>query len=218
MDTEGVYDNRKAAGERLADLLGQREWPPSTLVIALPRGGVPVAAVIASRLKLALDVLIVRKLGLPQDPEVAMGAIPSGGVTMINDWICASLPNPAEVLNEVITVESEELRRREELYRPDREPLAVEGRTVIVVDDGLATGATMRAAIETLRRRGADRCVVAVPVASWDARDDLAKVADEVLCPIVPKEFIGVGRHYVDFAQTSDAEVRELLAEANLVR
>lgn len=218
MDTQGVYENRRAAGERLADLLGQRVWPPSTLVIALPRGGVPVAEVIARKLKLALDILVVRKLGIPQQPEVAMGAIASGGVTIINDWICSSLPNPSEVLNEVMTVEAAELERREQLYRPDRKALTVEGRNVIVVDDGLATGATMRAAVEALRRRGADRCIVAIPVASWDARDELAKVVDEVVCPIIPKEFIGVGNHYEDFTQTTDEEVRELLAEGNLVR
>ena len=152
METNDMYLDRHAAGERLAGLLARRAWPPSTLVVALPRGGVPVAAVIATRLRLALDVLIVRKLGLPDQPEVAMGAIASGDITMLNDWICAGLPNPAEVLGKVIAVELLELKRREDLYRSGRPPLNVNGRNVVVVDDGLATGATMRAAVTALRK------------------------------------------------------------------
>ena len=218
MELYETYRDRRDAGQQLAGLLAEDEWPPSTLVVALPRGGVPVAAEIASRLKLALDVLVVRKLGLPEQPEVAMGAIASGDVVMVNDWILASLPNPREVLERVLAMERAELERRERTYRPGRGALEVTGRNVIVVDDGLATGATMRAALEALRRRGAARRVVAVPVASREAYDGLRGVADAVVCPLVPADFAGVGQFYEDFGQTSDREVRELLEQLDTVR
>lgn len=213
MERSKSYRDRRDAGQQLAGLLAQNPWPPSTLVVALPRGGVPVAAEIATRLKLALDVLVVRKLGLPEEPEVAMGALASGDVVIVNDWILSSLPNPREAFDQVLAIERAELERRENAYRPGRAALAVEGRRVIVVDDGLATGATMRAAVEALRRRGATRRVVAVPVASREAYEDLGKVADAVLCPWIPADFGGVGRFYEDFSQTSDNEVRELLVQ-----
>jgi putative phosphoribosyl transferase len=218
MTEDGIYRDRQAAGRQLAKLLAGREWAPSTLVVGLPRGGVPVAAEIAVGLNLALDVVVVRKLGLPEQPEVAMGAIASGGVTILNDWLLAGLPNPQEVILQVRQVEQAELARREESYRPGRPPLAVAGRTVIVVDDGLATGATMAAAVESLRQRGAVRCVVAIPVASREAFEALGARADEVICPLVPDDFSSVGQFYEDFSQTGDEEVRELLAREDVLR
>jgi putative phosphoribosyl transferase len=215
--SQEAYRNRIDAGARLAEALAGRGWPPSTLVIALPRGGVPVAAAVAARLKLALDILIVRKLGLPDQPEVAMGAVASGNVVMANDWILASLPNPKEVFDQVLARECAEMDRRERLYRSGRPALEVRDRGVIVVDDGLATGATMRAALEALRQRGAGRQTVAVPVAAMEARDALARVADEVVCPLVPHDFGGVGQFYEDFSQTSDREVQQLLTEMDTV-
>lgn len=212
------YRDRYQAGEILAALLGMEPWPPSALVLGLPRGGVPVAAVIAAQLNLALDVLIVRKLGLPEQPEVAMGAIASGDIVIINDGICSALPNPSEVLEKVIAFESSELKRREDFYHADRDPLPIAGRTVILVDDGLATGATMRAALEAVHRRGAERRVVAVPVASEEALESTAAHADRVICPYIPEYFRGVGSHYDDFEQTGDEEVSRLLRESDLVR
>jgi putative phosphoribosyl transferase len=211
MFAQATYLNRTAAGAQLAELLGARPWSPTTLVVALPRGGVPVAAAIAGALGLELDVLIVRKLGLPEQPEVALGAIASGDVTILNDWILAGLPNPQQVVERIVARERRELHRREEAYRPGRPALDVGGREVIVVDDGLATGATMTAALESLRKRGASRCVVAVPVGSRDALDSIGGLADEVVCPLVPDDFTAVGCHYQDFSETSDDEVRELL-------
>ena len=212
------YRDRYHAGEILAALLGMERWPPSTLVLALPRGGVPVASVIAEQLNLALDVLIVRKLGIPEQPEVAMGAIASGDVTIINDWICSALPNPTEVLEKVIAVERHELMRREALYHADRGTLPIAGRTVILVDDGLATGATMQAALEAVHRLGAERRIVAVPVASKEALESTAAHADRVICPCIPEYFRGVGDHYDDFEQTRDEEVSLLLRKSDLVR
>ena len=212
MSADAYYPNRTAAGKRLAELLGNRPWLPSTLVIGLPRGGVPVAAAIADALDLELDVLIVRKLGLPEQPEVALGAIATGDVTILNDWILAGLPNPQEVIERITTHERKELLRREEAYRPGRSPIDVAGREVIVVDDGLATGATMAAALESLRKRGVKRCVVAAPVGSREAVAVLRELAAEVVCPSVPDDFTAVGCHYQDFSETSDEEVRELLA------
>lgn len=217
MESSDCYLDRRDAGQRLAGLLVEEEWPPSALVVALPRGGVPVAAEIAARLKLALDVLVVRKLGIPEQPAVAMGAIATGNVVMVNDWILASLPNPRVVFERVLATERAELERRERAYRPGRGPLEVAGRCVIVVDDALATGATMRAALEALRRRGAIRRAVAVPVASREACDDLRRLADDVFCPLVPADFAGVGQFYEDFSQTSDRDVRELLAQLDTV-
>ena len=219
MDSRGrPYLNRRAAGRKLAKLLSRREWLPSTLVVGLPRGGVPVAAEIASHLNLPLDILVVRRLGLPEQPEVAIGAVASGGITILNDWMLAGMPNPREVIQQVLQIEQAELSRREEEYRPGRPPLEVSGRTVIVVDDGLATGATMAAAVESLRRRGVDSCFIAVPVASAGAVQELRTRVDEVICPLVPEDFSSVGAFYDDFSQTGDEEVRELLAREDMVR
>jgi putative phosphoribosyl transferase len=212
MSADANYPNRTAAGERLAELLGSRPWSRSTLVIALPRGGVPVAAAIAEALDLELDVLIVRKLGLPEQPEVALGAIATGDVTILNDWLLAGLPNPQEVIERITAHERKELLRREDAYRRGRSPVDVAGREVIIVDDGLATGATMAAALESLRKRGAKRCVVAVPVGSREAVAALGGLVDEVVCPLVPDDFTAVGCHYQDFPETGDEEVRGLLA------
>jgi predicted phosphoribosyltransferase len=207
-----AFEDRTDAGRRLAELLDGYRSDPPPLVLALPRGGVPVAFEVASRLNAPLDVLIVRKLGMPGDEELAVGAIASGGVTVLNDDLVDALAVPPNVVEAVAERERVELTRREQLYRGDRPALDVAGRTVIVVDDGLATGATMRAAVLALRKLSPARVVVAVPVAARQAVADLGRVADACVVVATPSPFFGVGLWYRDFSQTSDDEVRELLA------
>jgi len=208
-----TFPDREKAGRWLAGLLGDYRGDAGTIVLALPRGGVPVAAGIARELGLPLDLLMVRKLGFPDYPEVAMGAIASGGVTVLNDWPDLSSGGLRAALERVTRYEQEELERRESVYRTARPALPVKGKTVIVVDDGLATGATMRVAVEALRRRGVKRCVVAVPVGSDSACARLREVADELVCALVPPDFRGVGQFYEDFRQTTDAEVIHYLKQ-----
>lgn len=208
------FEDRAHAGRELARVLRDYALPSDAIVLGLPRGGVPVAAGIARTLGLPLDVLVVRKLGLPGQPELAMGAIASGGVRVLNEGVVASLREPDTVLERVTRAETLELERRERVLREGRPPLAVGGRTVVVVDDGLATGATMEVAIRALRALGAGRIVVAVPVAAYDARARIAALADEVCCLAAPRSFDSVGQWYVDFEQTSDREVIEALASA----
>jgi predicted phosphoribosyltransferase len=184
-------------------------------VLGLPRGGVPVAYEIATRLDLPLDVLVVRKLGLPWQPELAMGAIASGGALVRNEEVMRYLDGRVDAFEAVRARELHELERRERDYRGDRSPLELRDRTVIVVDDGLATGATMEAAVRALKASGAKRVVVAVPVASSEARDRIAAVADEVVCLATPMFFSAVGQWYREFGQTSDEEVRDLLVRAH---
>ncbi|HRN29675.1 MAG TPA: phosphoribosyltransferase family protein [Terrimesophilobacter sp.] len=214
------FDNREHAGRELAALLArhpaaQRE---GLLVLALPRGGVPVAAVIADELAAPLDVLVVRKLGVPHQPEVAMGAIASLAgtrITVTNADVVKHLgPRADQDLATVTQRESEELLRRESLYRADRPPLDVTGRPILLVDDGVATGATIKAVIEALRVAGAASVAVAVPVAPADTLTELAELADDVVCVSVPDPFWAVGQAYTDFRQTSDDDVVALLAEA----
>jgi putative phosphoribosyl transferase len=209
-----TFRDRTDAGRQLADELLHYGGRDDVIVLALPRGGVPVAAEVAKRLALPLDVFIVRKLGVPGHEELAMGAIASGDVRVLNRDVIASLSLPIEVLDAVTAVEREELERRERSYRGTRPAPEVRGRTVILIDDGLATGASMRAAVAALREKGAAKIVVAVPVGAPSTCQELAEEADESVCLITPESFIGVGQYYEDFSQTSDDEVRELLARA----
>ena len=208
-----VFADRVEAGRALARALGSYAGSTATTVLALPRGGVPVAREISRALGLPLDVLVVRKLGLPMQPELAMGAIASGGAVVLNEDVLRYLGDRMASLEAVKSRELAEVQRRERSYRGDRPPLAVAGRTAILVDDGLATGATMEAAVRALRALDAKRIVVAVPVSSVEARDRFAALADEVVCLEAPLFFSAVGQWYRNFDQTSDEEVRALLAE-----
>lgn len=206
--------DRRSAGRALADALAAYAGRDDVIVLALPRGGVPVAAEIARALDAPLDVLLVRKLGLPDQPELAMGAIASGGTVVFNEDVLAATRLPDDVIADVIALEQRELERRERLYRGDRPWPELAGRTVILVDDGLATGATMRAAIEAVRAQGAARVVVAVPVAPPDTVARLQALADEVIALYQPVHFMAVGQWYVDFSQVDDDEVIATLASA----
>jgi len=208
------YPDRRAAGQALAARLGHCAHVPGALVLALPRGGVPVGHEVARELGLPLDVFIVRKLGVPGHEELAMGAIASGGVRVLNRQVIDDLGLPEAAIEAVTAAELAELQRRERLYRAQRPPLDLLGRTVILVDDGLATGSTMRAAVAAVREQGAARVIVAVPVAPPYTCDTLARQADEVICPLRPHNFEAVGQWYEDFAQTTDDEVSALLASA----
>ncbi len=206
------FANREQAGRILAEKLAPLAAGRNPVLLALPRGGVPVAAVVAGRLGVPMDVLIVRKLGVPGHEEFAMGAIAGGGVMVLDHRVVAQLGLDLADVERVIQRETRELARREELYRENRPPPAVAGRTVIVVDDGVATGSTMSAAIELLRHRKAARIIVAVPVAPPDTARRLRGEADEVVTLLEPADFMAVGRWYEDFSQTSDEDVRRLLA------
>jgi len=210
-----IYADRADAGRALATALESHRGAKGTIVLGLPRGGVPVAYEVAARLDLPLDVLVVRKLGLPWQPELAMGAIASGGALVRNEEVMRYLGDRADAFEAVREQEQRELERRERDYRGDRPPLDLRDRTGILVDDGLATGATMEAAVRALQALGARRVVVAVPVASPGARDRIAALADEVVCLAAPMVFSAVGQWYRDFGQTSDEEVRDLLARAH---
>jgi putative phosphoribosyl transferase len=208
------FFNRTEAGQFLAENLSNYADREDVVVLALPRGGVPVAAEVARRLNAQLDVFVVRKLGLPGHPELAMGAIATGGVRVFNGEVVNALRIPDEVIDAVSAEELIELQRREKAYRADRPPLDVEGKTVIVVDDGIATGSTMLAAISALRQLNAAHIVVAAPVIAVSTFSEIQAAADEVAAVLVPEHFYAVGQWYEDFSQTSDEEVRELLAEA----
>jgi putative phosphoribosyl transferase len=181
----------------------------------LPRGGVPVGFEVARALHAPLDVMLVRKLGVPGHEELAMGAIASGGVRVLSDDIIKALSIPDRVIATIAANEESELARRERAYRDDRPPLDVRGKTVILVDDGLATGSTMRAAAAALQAQHPERLVIAVPVAPRETCQSLLNAADDVVCATVPEPFFAVGNWYEDFSQTTDEEVRELLARAN---
>ncbi|HEX2042659.1 MAG TPA: phosphoribosyltransferase family protein [Acidimicrobiales bacterium] len=208
------YRDRTHAGQVLASQLTHYAGRDDVLVLGLPRGGVPVAHEVAASLDAPLDVLLVRKLGVPGHTELAMGAIGPGGVRVVNPAVVGSLEIPDHVVDEVTREEEAELRRRQELYRGDREPPAVAARVVIVVDDGLATGATMRAAVSAVRAMGPARVVVAVPVGARRTCRELEDVADEVVCARMPATFQAVGQWYADFSPTTDAEIRRLLSDS----
>jgi len=213
-----LYHNREDAGRQLAARLVHYAGRDDVIVLALPRGGVPVGFEVAEALGAPLDVFLVRKLGVPGHEELAMGAIATGGVRVLNEQVMRSLRPSAEELAEVESKELEELNRREREYRRDRAPLDVTGKTVILVDDGLATGSTMRAAVAALRRIKPSRIVVAAPVGAADTCAEFASEADEVVCAHEPEPFYGVGMWYEDFAQTTDDEVRELLGRSEAAR
>jgi predicted phosphoribosyltransferase len=195
-------------------MLGKYAGRTDVVVLALPRGGVPVGAEVARHLGVPLDVFIVRKLGVPGYEELAMGALASGGVRVMNAEVVGELAIPERAIDAVVATEADELARREQAYRGGRPPLDVAGRTVILVDDGLATGSTMRAAVEGLRQRGPSRVVVAVPVAATSTCEALADEVDEIVCAQTPEPFLAVGLWYADFSQTTDEEVRAELERA----
>ena len=203
------FFNRTEAGQFLAENLSAYANRDDVLVLALPRGGVPVAAEVAKRLNAPLDVFVVRKLGLPGHPELAMGAIASGGVRVFNGEVMNAFRIPDEVVNAVSAEELIELQRREKAYRADLPPPEVEGKTIILVDDGIATGSTMLAAVAALRQLNAARIVVAAPVIAASTYYEIRRAADDVAAVIVPENFYAVGQWYEDFSQTSDDEVRE---------
>jgi putative phosphoribosyl transferase len=210
--TAGPFSDRREAGRALAGALAPYREADDLLVLGLPRGGVPVAWEVADSLRAPLDVFVVRKLGAPRWEELAIGALASGGLVVLNDDVVRSIGTSDEQLALVIEKETAELTRREQLYRAGRPPLAPAGKTVIVVDDGIATGASMLAAVRALRSADPAKIVVAVPVAPPTAYRQLMQAADEVVCVEVPSSFLAVGEYYRDFRQTSDDEVRKFLS------
>jgi predicted phosphoribosyltransferase len=210
---EAPFANREAAGLRLAATLPRLSGRGDVIVLGLPRGGVPVAFALAQALQLPLDVFVVRKLGVPGFEELALGAIASGGVRVLNEDVIAGLPNAEELIDLVTARESLELERRERLYRNGRPPLLLFDRDVVVVDDGVATGSTIRAAVAALRKSGCLRIIVAVPVGPPDTCRQLRREADEVICLLEPEDFCAVGEFYQDFSQVTDEEVGSLLAQ-----
>lgn len=208
------FRDRTEAGQVLATKLAAYANRPDVVVLALPRGGVPVAFEIARALHAPLDVIIVRKLGVPGQKELALGAIASGGVRVLNDDVVQMLAISDKVINEIAVQEQHEVERRERLYRADRPAIDVHGRTVILVDDGIATGATMRAAVTAVRQFQPAHIIIAVPAAASSTCDEFAAEVDELVCVIRPEAFFAVGFWYKHFSQTTDEEVRDLLQQA----
>ena len=211
---ERAFPNRTEAGRLLAEKLEKYAGRDDVIVLGLPRGGVPVAYEVAKRLGAPLDVFIVRKLGVPGFEELAAGAIASGGVRVLNEDVVRAIPHSEEAIEAVTTRETAELERREQIYREGRPAPELRNRVVILVDDGLATGATMRAAIKALRQSSAAKIIVAVPVGPPDTCREIEEQADETICLSTPAFFQAVGQYYDDFSQTSDEDVRELLSQA----
>ncbi len=206
-----LFRDRREAGRALARKLASYARRADTIVLGLPRGGVPVASEVARALDAPMDVFLVRKLGVPGQSELAMGAIASGGVRIANESVVRQLQITREEIDSVAVREEEELNRRERLYRGERSPLDLAGRVAILVDDGLATGSSMRAAVAAVRKLRPARIVVAVPVAPVSTARDFRAIADDFVCVSTPEPFFSVGRFYEDFEPTSDDEVRELL-------
>ena len=209
-----IFRDRKDAGQKLAAQLARFRKNPNVVVLGLPRGGVPVAAEVARALTAPLDVFVVRKLGVPQHEELAFGAIASGGVRVLDAAIVEQLAIPDAALNAVIEREMKELDRRELVYRRGMSALDVKDRIVILVDDGIATGSSMRAAVEALRKLGPAKIVVAIPVASPHATRELSNLAAEIVCLSAPEDFTAVGQWYSDFESTTDEEVTAALESA----
>jgi predicted phosphoribosyltransferase len=210
-----LFKNRRDAGKKLAQRLSHYRDDANVIVLALPRGGVPVALEVARALEAPLDIFLVRKLGVPGHEELAMGAIATGGVRVLNESVVASLDIPEALIDGVAEKERQELERRARAYRGDRELPDLEGRLVILVDDGLATGATMRAAIAGLRTQNPAQIIAAVPTAAPETCEAFEDEVDEIVCAVTPQPFYGVGFWYEDFSQTTDDEVRTLLRQAS---
>jgi putative phosphoribosyl transferase len=208
------FHDRTEAGQRLAAELRSYAHDPDVRVLALPRGGAPVAFEVARALRAPLDVFIVRKLGLPGHEEYAMGAVASGGIAVLREDVVRRFGVSDAAVERVIHRERQELERRERRYRGDRPLPEIAGRTVILVDDGLATGSTMRAAVQALRRERPKQLVVAVPVAAPETCDEFRDEVDDIVCAVTPEPFFAVGQWYEDFSQTTDEEVHELLERA----
>lgn len=209
-----LFANRGDAGRQLAAELSYLAGRPKLIVLALPRGGVPVAREVATALRAPLDLLVVRKLGVPGQEELAMGAVASGGVRVINTELVTALDIPRRVVDDVTVVEQRELARRDRIYRGDRPFPDLKNATVVLVDDGVATGSTMLAALHALRQYGPATLIAAAPVMSQSARTALSRLADECVTVATPEPFSGVGEWYLDFAQTTDAEVLAALEQA----
>jgi predicted phosphoribosyltransferase len=212
------FHDRADAGRVLATRLTAYAHHPQVQVLALPRGGVPVAFEVAQALCVPLDVFLVRKLGVPGYEELALGAVATGGVRVLNDEVIRALAISPEMIETVTAAEQQELVRRERVYRGERPPLEVRGCILILVDDGLATGATMRAAVAALRQQQPARLIIAVPMAAAETCEALRAEVDEIICVVTPLSFYGVGQGYDDFSQTTDAEVRDLLQRAACAR
>lgn len=208
------FVDRVDAGKKLANELSRYADRDDVVVLGLPRGGVPVAFQVARRLRAPLDVFLVRKLGAPGNPELAMGAIASGGVRVMNEEVVRSLSVSDEAIGRAEEEEREKLQERERMYRGARPGVGLEGKVVLLIDDGLATGATMRAAVDALREHEPGKIVVAVPTAPPETCADFEDYVDEIVCVATPRPFFGVGGAYRDFSQTSDERVRELLEKA----
>ena len=209
------YRDRRHAGAELAWRFHYLKGRKDLVVLALPRGGVPVAYEVARAIEAPLDIFLVRKLGVPGHRELAMGALASGGVRVVNDDVVAFYRIPQTAIDAVARDEQAELERREREYRAGRPPVALQGRTVILVDDGLATGSTMKAAVQAVRAHAPAKIIVAVPVGSRETCQEFTEIADEIVCARAPDHFAAVGQWYRDFSQTGDEEVRELLYGAS---
>jgi putative phosphoribosyl transferase len=210
-----LYKDRRDAGQKLAQDLMQYQGRSDVIVLALPRGGVPVAYEVARKLDVPLDIFLVRKLGVPGQEELALGAIASGGIQVTNREVVRALHIPDNEIEEIARRELEELNRRERAYRGNQPRTDISGKIVILIDDGLATGASMRAAVDSLRLQHPAKIVVAVPTASREVCEAFKSIVDQIVCSTTPQPFFGVGVWYDDFEQTSDEEVRALLEMAN---
>ena len=210
-----IFKDRRDAGKQLAKELSDFKGQDDAIVLGLPRGGVPVAFEVAKALNLPLDVFIVRKLGVPGQPELAMGAIASGGIQVLNDSVVRRAGISESQIEDVAQQEKEELKQREKAYRGARPNIDLQGKTVLLVDDGLATGASMRAAISALREHNPDKIILAVPTAPTDTCQEFKPEVDQIICLRTPTPFWGVGGSYQNFSQTTNEEVRELLNKAD---
>ncbi|WP_433740142.1 phosphoribosyltransferase [Pseudomonas putida] len=212
--SQTILQDRAAAGRRLVEPLMVYAHRADVIVLALPRGGVPVAYEVATALEVPLDLMLVRKLGVPSNPEFAMGAIASGGIQILNEEALRGHPIDKAAFDAVVVRETKELLRREQVYRGSRAPLQLKDQVVILIDDGLATGASMMAAIHAVRVHAPARIVVAVPVAPIETAEALRREVDELICPLIPDWLMSIGYWYMDFSQTSDKEVMDLLQRA----